>query len=343
MTGHSDSRMDNITHSLTGALAAKVIERQGVPEADQRRQRRALFWLLVLCVNLPDIDVLFSVFGGRLFSLQHHRGITHSFVFAPLFALLPATLFYTFGKLRDFKVVWLAAFLGIVVHIFFDLVTPFGTEIFFPLSTTRYSLDWMFIVDPIFTALLGLPLLFGKIFQRRRKVIVLGGTGLVLLYLSLEMINHSAALQQVEDVLHEKGVTATKVSVLPQPLSIFRWMGLVQTKSGVMQTFFSVFGDADSLAFTTYENPTDEFVLKALQTETGKWYTTFARHPWIRSFKEGNHNVVEFRDLQFSIDRALLSSVGFHERSLPFVLRFEFSLDGQLSETTFDGRPISKM
>ncbi|MGA9365156.1 MAG: metal-dependent hydrolase [Bacteroidota bacterium] len=334
--------MDNITHSLTGALAAKVIERQGVPEADQRKRRRVLFWLLVLCANLPDIDVLFSVFGGRLFSLQHHRGITHSFVFAPLFALLPATLFYTFGKLRDFKVVWLAAFLGIVIHIFFDLVTPFGTEIFMPFSTARYSLDWMFIIDPVFTALLGLPLLFGKIFQRQRRVIALGGGILVILYLSVEMISHTLAYDRMERELRDKKITAVKISALPQPLSVFRWIGLAQTKDGVMQTFFSVFGDTDSLSFTTYENPTDEFVLRALQTNTGKWYTTFARHPWIRSFEEGNHHVVEFRDLQFSIDRAIMSSVGFHERSLPFVLRFEFSSVGELSETTFDGRSISQ-
>jgi membrane-bound metal-dependent hydrolase YbcI (DUF457 family) len=334
--------MDNITHSLTGALAAKVIERQRVPEADQRRQRRALFWLLVLCANLPDIDVLFGVFTGRLFSLQHHRGITHSFLFAPFLALLPSIIFYIFGKLKDFKIVWLVAFLGIVIHIFFDLVTPFGTEIFLPLSTTRYSLDWMFIIDPIFTALLGLPLLFGKIFQRRKKIVALGGTVLVLIYLSLEMINHGIALQRVERVLHERGITATRVSALPQPLSIFRWMGLAQTKGGVMQTFFSVIGGVDNLSFTAYENPTDRFVLKALQTDTGKWYTTFARHPWICSFEEGNRHMVEFRDLQFSIDQAILSSVGFHERSLPFVLRFEFSSDGELSETTFDGHPVSQ-
>jgi membrane-bound metal-dependent hydrolase YbcI (DUF457 family) len=334
--------MDNITHSLTGALAAKVIERQGVPEADQRKLRRALFWLLVLCANLPDIDVFFSLFGGRLFSLQHHRGITHSFVFAPLFALLPAALFYTFGKLRNFRIVWLAAFLGIVVHIFFDLVTPFGTEIFFPVSTTRFSLDWMFIVDPIFTALLGLPLLFGKIFQRQRRVIALGGGILVILYLSVEMISHTLAYDRMERKLHVRNITAMKISALPQPLSIFRWMGLAQTENGVLQTFFSVLNGSDSLSFTGYENPGDEFVLKALQTETGKWYTTFARHPLVRSYKEGNLHVVEFRDLQFSIDRAILSSVGFHERSLPFVLRFEFPSDGQLSNTTFDGRPISQ-
>jgi inner membrane protein len=334
--------VDNITHSLTGALAAKMIEKQGLAEADQRKLRRVFFWLLVVCANLPDIDVLFSLFGGRLFSLQHHRGITHSFFFAPVFASLPATVFYVVGKLRNFKLLWLTAFLGLVIHIFFDLVTPFGTEIFLPFSATRYSLDWMFIIDPIFTALLGLPLLFGKIFQRKRKVIALGGGLLVVLYLSMEMISHTSAYNRMERELHDRNIAAMKISALPQPLSIFRWMGLAQTEDGVAQTFFSVLGGSDSLSFAKYENPKDEFVLKALGTDTGKWYTAFARHPWIRSFQEENHHVVEFRDLQFSIDKALLSSVGFHERSLPFALRFQFSSDGEISETTLDGRPISR-
>jgi len=334
--------MDNITHSLTGALAAKVIERQGVPEVDHRKQRRVLFWLLVLCANLPDIDVLFSLFGGRFYSLQYHRGITHSFIFAPFFALLPAALFYAFGKLKNFKLLWFTAFLGIVIHIFFDLVTPFGTEIFMPFSASRYSLDWMFIIDPLFTALLGLLLLFGKIFSKHRKLFALGGGILVLLYLSLEMISHTLAYRRVEVALREKNIMATKISALPQPLSIFHWMGLAQTKDGVMQTFFSVFSNTDSLSFTTYEIPTDEFVVKALQTDAAQWYTTFARHPWIRSFGEENRHVVEFRDLQFSIDRSILSSVGFPERSLPFALRFQFSAAGELSETTFDGRSLSQ-
>jgi len=333
--------MDNITHSLTGALAAKAIERQGVPEADQRKQRRALFWLLVVCANLPDIDILFTVFGGRLFSLQHHRGITHSFFFAPLFALLPAALFYACGKLKNFKLLWFIAFLGIVIHIFFDLVTPFGTEIFAPVSSTRYSLDWMFIIDPIFTVLLGLPLLLGKILPRQRKLVTFGGGILVLLYLSVEMTSHTLAYKRVEGALHARNITATKISALPQPLSIFHWMGLAQTENGVMQMFFSVLNGSDSLSFTEHENPRDDFVLKALQTDVGKWYTAFARHPWIHSFEEGNRHVVEFRDLQFSIDRAILSSVGFHERSLPFALRFQFSSDGKLLGTTFDGRSIS--
>jgi hypothetical protein len=196
-------------------------------------------------------------------------------------------------------------------------------------------------IDPIFTALLGLPLLFGKIFSKHRKLAVFGGGILVLLYLSLKMISHTLAYKRVEVALRDKNIMATKISALPQPLSIFHWMGLAQTKDGVMQTFFSVSSNADSLSFTTYENPTDEFVVKALQTDAAQWYTTFARQTWIRSFREEDRHVVEFRDLQFSIDRAILSSVGFPERSLPFVLGFQFSSGGELSEITFDGRDLS--
>lgn len=334
--------MDNITHTLTGALAAKIIERESVSAADHTKYRRTLFWLLILCTNLPDIDVLLGLFGNRMFSLQHHRGITHSLVFAPVFALLPAAFFYSLGKLKNFKLLWFIAFLGIIVHIFFDLITVFGTQIFLPISRARHSLDWMFIIDPVFTGILVLTLLLGKIFSKRRKLLILAGGILVLVYLSLEMISHSLAYKRVEETLQENKVRVTKISALPQPLSIFNWMGLVQTEAGVMQTFFSVLDGVDTISFTNYENPLDEFVVRAFQTDEAKWYTTFARYPWIRSLGEGDRHVVEFRDLQFSIDQAILRTVGFTERSAPFVLRFTFSSDAKLLEISFDGRTLTQ-
>ncbi len=333
--------MDNITHSLTGALAARVIQKENVSVADQTRYRRTLFWLLVLCANLPDIDVLLGLFGNRLFSLQHHRGITHSLIFAPIFALLPTAFFYTLGKLKNFNVLWFTALLGIVIHIFFDLITAFGTQIFAPISTTRYSLDWMFIIDPIFTAILGMTLLLGRILSKHRKRIIFSGTIVVLLYLSAEVVSHSLAHKRLEGMLEKKNISAARVSVLPQPLSIFTWNGLAQTEKGVLQTFFSVLNQSDTLSVTEYENHLDEYVIKALGMDAAKSYMTFARHPWIRSVEENGHEVVEFQDLQFSIDRAILRTVGFTERSLPFVLRFTFSSNGNLLETALDGRSLT--
>jgi hypothetical protein len=95
-----------------------------------------------------------------------------------------------------------------------------------------------------------------------------------------------------------------------------------------------------SSALTRYENADDAFVAKALQTTATKWYLTFARHPWIRSEPQNGHHLVELRDLQFSIDRALLNAVGFPERSTPFVLRHIFPANGGKVEIIFDGKAL---
>jgi len=48
---------------------------------------------LTLALEAPDIDS-FSYFGGGITGLQHHRGITHSFVGAPFVAALVVAIVY---------------------------------------------------------------------------------------------------------------------------------------------------------------------------------------------------------------------------------------------------------
>jgi inner membrane protein len=334
--------MDNLTHSLTGALAAKIIETAKPAAAAEPKQKRQIFWLLVASANVPDIDAVLGFLGDPIFSISHHRGITHSLLFAPALALFPAALFYFWGKLKNFKSLWLLAGMGILIHIFFDVITPFGTQLFAPLSSARYALDWMFIIDPFFTGFLALTLLLGRIFKSRQRQIILGGSIFVVLYLAIEMINHHLAYKRMEEVLRREGIAAAKISALPQPLSIFRWMGMAQTEQGVVQTFFSLFDDENALQLTKYENANDEFVARVLQTEEAKWYVAFARHPWIRSKPQGDHHVVELRDLQFSIDQALLNAAGFPERSIPFILRYRFSPNGESAEITFNEESLPR-
>ena len=77
--------MDNITHSLTGAVTAKLLD--GSRSYD-RRTERAFFWLTVLSANIPDADVIVELLSDPFTGIDHHRGITHSIVAAPLFAIV---------------------------------------------------------------------------------------------------------------------------------------------------------------------------------------------------------------------------------------------------------------
>lgn len=368
--------MDNLTHSLTGALAAKLLETNAAA-ADDAKSRRALFWLFVVCANLPDLDVLLGLYGDPIFSTKHHRGLTHSVLWAPLFALAPALLCYRFtashaeagerfpwlktiaARLRSlfppggrpaheptpraakaFARFYLAALAGILIHISFDVITSYGTRLLLPFSQTRFALDWMFIVDPFFTIPLGALLGIGKLWPRARKPLVWIAAAFVFGYLGLEMLCSRVAHARAREALARNGVTPQKVSVLPQPLSVFKWKALAQTEAAVYQAFFSLWEESPA-AFEKFDNASDPFVARAIATPEVQWYLTFARHPWIRSTPVGDHHLVELTDLQFSVDQALINALGATERQLPFVMRFVFTPQGDLLRQDFNGSSLT--
>ena len=80
--------MDNLTHSLIGAVVAETAVRF-VPVLKSTlpaTTRRTLYFsLLVLGSNFPDLDLLYTGFGGaKLDYLLHHRGHTHTLIGAVL-------------------------------------------------------------------------------------------------------------------------------------------------------------------------------------------------------------------------------------------------------------------
>ena len=345
--------MDNLTHSLAGALAAKIVETnsgkhepraRAVHETDveQKKVYRTIFWLMVVCANLPDIDALFNLAGDPFFVIKHHRGITHSLLFAPVLSFLPALLAYIVSPVKNLKHLWLMALLGVYLHIFFDLITSFGTQLFAPLSAERFSLDWMFIIDPIFTGILLLLLFLGKRMKRHARSFALAGAVFVVSYLLVEMASHSVAQNRIAQAAKEQGVEAVRVSALAQPLSIFRWMGLVQTNDTVYVTHFSLFNSREPPVFRKFPQAGDRFVASAMQTEEAMWFMKFARHPLVQSQEDGQKWIVEMRDLQFSFDPELAKTLGNAfgvveaERRLPFILQFEFSHDGELLARRFN-------
>ncbi|HXG38099.1 MAG TPA: metal-dependent hydrolase [Bacteroidota bacterium] len=334
--------MDNITHSLTGALAAKIIETNGQRAEQEQKTHRTLFWLTVICANLPDIDALMNIFGDPFFIIKHHRGLTHSLLFAPVLAFLPAITAYLVTSVKNLKLLWMMALVGIYLHIFFDVITTFGTQLFAPLSAERYSLDWMFIIDPLFTLIVALLLFLGKRASAHQRGFALAGGIFVVSYLLVEMVSHQIAVQRMATVARQQGLAVEKVSALPQPLSIFRWMGLVQTNDAVYRAFFNVFGNPEPSELTKFPQASDPFVEQAMKTEEAAWFMKFARHPWIRSVEQGRHWVVEIHDMQFSFDPELASTVGDAigiaevDRRPPFVLRFTYTSEGTLQSVEFN-------
>src|SRR5690242_5591542 len=86
--------MDNITHSVVGLALGELVERSLPQEADPLRSRTRRKLLLFTCwaaSNLPDLDLVLTPLAGRpLGYLLHHRGYTHTLLWAlpQLLALL---------------------------------------------------------------------------------------------------------------------------------------------------------------------------------------------------------------------------------------------------------------
>ena len=151
--------MDTISHGLAGSVFSRTL-------SDSPGARAAL-WVGGIAAMLPDLDFLFI--ASRLNYLRDHRSWTHSFLVMPFLALAVALVARLFARTTRLSVLWLWAAVGVTSHILFDWITSFGTMFWTPLSRHRYSLDWVFLLDPIFTGILFLSLLGTLTFRARAR------------------------------------------------------------------------------------------------------------------------------------------------------------------------------
>jgi membrane-bound metal-dependent hydrolase YbcI (DUF457 family) len=164
--------MDTITHGIAGALIAKAVcGGEDIFSSRAMSKQRIVTWSLMLGAIFPDSDVLREVFSNNeLLIITWHRSVTHSLLCLPVWVLLLAALTRQFARWRKWDAPSFAALtgifaIGILSHIFLDLVTAFGTMIWSPLQWSRPAWDLIFIIDFTFTALLLLPQLLSWVYE----------------------------------------------------------------------------------------------------------------------------------------------------------------------------------
>jgi membrane-bound metal-dependent hydrolase YbcI (DUF457 family) len=165
--------MDTITHGVAGALISKAVcGGEDLFRSGPINRARIITWSLMLGAIFPDSDIFREWLSSNpLLILTWHRSITHSLLSMPFFALLLAALTRWFIRWRkwDAPSFWVLAgiyALGILSHIFLDLVTSFGTMIWSPLEWSRPAWDLIFIIDFTFTALLLGPQILAWVYRQ---------------------------------------------------------------------------------------------------------------------------------------------------------------------------------
>jgi inner membrane protein len=181
--------LEPITHLLTGAC----ISRAGL-----NRKTALATATLVLAAEIPDIDVLASLWG-RVAAFAHHRGFTHTFLGVPFDAALAVGLVYLWRRIWGphprphvgsnqmsvgshpklevspatapawqrprWGLLFCYGCLGALSHILLDFTNNYGVRPLAPFSWRWFSWDIIFIIEPLFLAALLLGLIAPSLFR----------------------------------------------------------------------------------------------------------------------------------------------------------------------------------
>ncbi|PKD42635.1 metal-dependent hydrolase [Rhodohalobacter barkolensis] len=287
--------MESITQATLGAAVGEAI-------LGKKAGYRAAAWGVALG-TLPDLDIIVNPFVDNVIELQTHRGFTHSIVFcflaAPVAGVLIDKIHKTLGI--GWKRWSVMAFFTFLTHIFIDLPTTYGTQIWMPFTNTPYTLDSLFIIDPLFT----LPLLSGlliSLFMRRdsnvRRYTNLAGLSLATLYMFWGYGIKSHVHSVFESSFKNQYGSYEKIKTTPNGPSTFIWTGYIEKNDTLYNSVYSIFDDDKLLQFTAIPKNSEliEPYLNDRALETLLW---FSRGYYTAEIEDGQ---LIFYDLRFGRD-----------------------------------------
>lgn len=230
--------MDNVTHSLIGALIGQM---------GLKRKTGLAMPMLIIAANIPDIDAVATLFSAHE-HLAIRRGITHgpiAMVVLPLLLWGTMLWFDRWRMQRDqwpfawmqkhaghsmpVHKVWLLvlAYIGCLSHPLFDWFNSYGIRLLEPFSSQWFYGDSIFIID-IWLLLALMSGVWVSLRRERRgsaswRVPALVSFASIGFYLLANGFITSRAEQLTTDVLkQQQGINATLVVANPVPIQFWK-------------------------------------------------------------------------------------------------------------------------
>jgi inner membrane protein len=236
--------MDSLTHTVLGACVGEAI-------AGKKMGKQAMLWG-ALANNIPDVDVLTSLWMTQVDGLLAHRGFTHSILFA---LLLSPLLAYAFSRGHRNKNIffkdWLLIFAsGMFIHILIDALTCYGTGWYEPFSHHRVSMNVLFVADPFYTISLFVAfvaLLIIKTRRRIRKTWTRGALIISSVYILYAFFNKYIIDSHFRHELTRQQINYTSYFTTPAPLTNWLWYVVAGNDSGFYTGYRSVFDKTDNI------------------------------------------------------------------------------------------------
>ncbi|HQR33583.1 MAG TPA: metal-dependent hydrolase [Blastocatellia bacterium] len=206
--------MDSITQAVLGAAAAQAVLKKRLP--------RGAGVIGAVGGTLPDLDVLIYSFSDPTVGWTFHRHFTHSLAFIPFGGLLAALPFLFLKRYRDDKkAVILAAIIGYATHAPLDMFTSYGTQLFWPFSNHRVALDWIAIVDPLYSIPLAIGVFLTMKTLRPRPVRI--ALLLTSLYMCFGGWQHHRGVETQNRLAEMRGHKIEHARVMPAPGWLVMW------------------------------------------------------------------------------------------------------------------------
>jgi inner membrane protein len=304
--------MEPITHFLTGACIGR---------AGLNRKTACATVVATLAAEAADLDIFWG-FDGPVEELKRHRGITHTFLGAPLVAAVIVVvigLSYTWLERRrarkrppsavpddappsrrkpPLRWLWLyaTALIASLSHILLDWTNNYGVRPFFPFNPRWCEGSFMFIAEPILWGLFLLALVIPSLLGLADREIgarrpVFRGRGWAIFALCGALVlgcwrwaEHSQALNMIGN---GQVTTAqiTRSAAEPYPINPWRWHAIVETPA------FYQTAEVDTRAGSVDSDPNTDVLYKpadtpaieaAKQTALGQVYLDWGRWALVR-------------------------------------------------------------
>ncbi len=327
--------MDALAHALLGATLAQASSARGT--ALSLRQR------LAICSSaavFPDIDFIGFLVDPLRFLAEWHQGPTHSLILLPLWAALIGGAFALAGRCKAaLQPACAFAAVGLASHIGLDLMTAYGTALFYPLSQQRFCIGSLFLVDPVFL-LIALGSLIASLRLRKRWPAI-AGLALLALYVGGQTLQQLRASDIARQWAQANGIAPARVAALAQPLSPFNWKLLVVDGDRYHQAYLKLDAGAAALPMpgalgelARAYRPPEQLVWQlrhrygedaTLQPQVqARWhdprfasYRRFAIFPALSRIDRGRETCIWFTDLRYDLP------------TLPDTFRYGFCRGGE--------------
>jgi len=249
--------MEPITHFLTGACIGR---------AGLNRTTAYATLAAVLAAEAADLDVLWGL-AGPVEELKHHRGITHTFIAAPVVAGVVVGAVWLLDRgLQAWRArksaalvqkgkaplqprprqpirwgwLYLTALIAALSHLLLDWTNNYGLRPFFPFNPRWYAGSFVFIAEPVLWALLVMALVIPGLLSltdreigarrarfRGRGWAIFALSGMVLLW-CWRWTEHARGLALIENTL-VAAAPVKRIALEPYPVNPYRWHAILET------------------------------------------------------------------------------------------------------------------